>query len=209
MKRLIKIILITLLTLLLIAVIVTALTYFKIIHLPWLEESALYQLLPGAKTVQVVEQDETQTVEEDGTETLPDETQIALQAMQKENEDLKEQIVIKDTVISEWNDKEQGWQSTEADLRQQIELLNQEILSIQDSKQKDYQNEVKQAYKDLANYYINMNAQKAADIAANLTNDELIGVLGQMDKETAAAIVERLPKEKAASISRQMLIVSP
>ena len=206
MKRLIKIILITLLTLLLIAVIVTALTYFKIIHLPWLEESALYQLLPGTKTVQVVEQDETQTVDENGTENLSDETQLALQ---KENEDLKEQIVIKDTVIAEWDDKEQGWQSTEADLRQQIELLNQEILSIQSSKQKDYQNEVKQAYKDLAAYYTNMNAQKAADIAANLTNDELIGVLGQMDKETAAAIVERLPKEKATSISRQMLIVSP
>jgi flagellar motility protein MotE (MotC chaperone) len=242
MKRIIKIVVIALVTLLIIALAVTALTYFKVIRLPWLEESYLFRLLPGVKAEQALEETSEEVPPEVGElpivlpvdaegnplplDPLLQEVLDKYQALQAEKSGLEEtnagleaelaaaaakqeEMLLKDALLAEWETKEADWNLSEANYRQQIDILNQQLVDNDISANNQLRAEQVAAYKNLANYYMQMNTQKAADIMANLDNNEVIGIFDQMDQETVAALLERLPKEKAVSLSKQMLLVSP
>jgi flagellar motility protein MotE (MotC chaperone) len=234
MKRIIKIAGIVLITLLVIGIAVTGLTYFKLIRLPWLEESFVFSLLPGAATEEPSSGPAGQSdlpitlpVDENGAllpvdpllQELLDEYQRLAQenaALQEGHQDLQRQAgqeredsALKDELLAEWAVREQTWLESEMLYQQQIDLLTEQLITQDETANNRLREERAQAYKNLADYYTQMNTQKAADLVAELTNDEAIGVLGQMDQETAAAVIERLPKEKATSISKQMLLVTP
>jgi flagellar motility protein MotE (MotC chaperone) len=215
----------------LISIAVIGLTYVKLIHLPWLEESFVFKFLPGTEAVapnpEVADTPVELPRDEEGNllpvdpllQELLDKYQLLeaeKETLQQENDrltggagELQEEMTVKEALLAEWGVKEQAWLESETLYQQQIDLLNQQMIQQDEQANGQAQEERKQVYGNLAAYYIQMNTQKAADIMANLTNDELIGVLERMDEETAAAIIERLPKEKAVSISKQMLIVSP
>ena len=65
------------------------------------------------------------------------------------------------------------------------------------------------AYKDMASYFAEMKAQEAADLISRQRDQDIIGILGEMETSQAADILEKMDRDKAAAITRQMLAVSP
>jgi flagellar motility protein MotE (MotC chaperone) len=115
----------------------------------------------------------------------------------EEIEELQSQLEEADKEIKRVATLNQELQSENESLKQQIEDLQTGRANQQ------------AAYKDMANYFTEMKAQEAADLIFRQRDQDIIGILSEMETSKAADILEKMDRDKAAAITRQMLAVSP
>jgi len=194
-KKIAKIVLSSLLTVFLIVMLINVASYFNWFKLAWLQEnSQIFHKVTFIKP----DTEETDSLAEGSFADMPP------QGSQEETGADAE-------LIREWEDKEKQWQTSEAAYQEQIRELNEQIVQLNEQIT-DLQNKSaaqQETYKNMARYFAGMDSKNAAAIMEKLDNNQVIGILGHMNKETAAEILQKLSVDKAAAISRQMLSSSP
>lgn len=147
------------------------------------------------------------------TKLLPAKNQTTggteLQNLQQENDTLKKGVAQKDQEL-------QSLQKQLADLSKQTGGSGGTGQSAQTDKSSSPQVDLaskqaaqKSTYQDIAKYFVEMKSKDAADILSRLNDEDVIGILGQMPADTAGEILQNMDHDKAATISRKMLITAP
>ena len=116
---------------------------------------------------------------------------------QDENEQLKEEIEQNELLIQELSDKQ-------IDFQEEIANLNMQLLEERTTKAG-----IQAAYKDLAVYFSEMKAKDAADILSKLSDDDIIGIITEMEPDLTARILQLMDHNRSATIAKKMLVVSP
>lgn len=65
-----------------------------------------------------------------------------------------------------------------------------------------------QGFKQLGRIFASMKAEDAAKVMALMTDDEVEGVLRSLGPKEAANMIGQLPKERAAALSRRLLVAT-
>jgi folylpolyglutamate synthase/dihydropteroate synthase len=65
-----------------------------------------------------------------------------------------------------------------------------------------------QGFKQLGRIFASMKAEDAAKVMALMTDDEVEGVLRSLSPKEAANMIGQLPKERAAALSRRLLVAT-
>ncbi|MDD3267783.1 MAG: hypothetical protein PHX14_00545 [Syntrophomonadaceae bacterium] len=89
-------------------------------------------------------------------------------------------------------------------LKEEIARLNKEILDL-----KAKEESKASAYKDMAVYFSEMKAKNAADILSRLSDEDIIGIFTAMESDLVAELMENMDRDKAANISKKMLVAVP
>ncbi len=148
----------------------------------------------------IIKTDDKAAVKPDKATLLQKEVNTLKENLEKKNEEIK--------VVQEDNKKLeqqlQGITESENKLKEEIVYLNEQIIEIKT--QKDSQ---AAAYKDMALYYTEMKPKNAADIIARLEMEHIIGILSYMEADIVADILQNMSKEKAAEVTKKMLVTSP
>lgn len=138
--------------------------------------------------------------------------EIELQKVKKENDILKRSVSAKTTEMEALQKKIADLENAREtdkklleDYKNQIIKLNESISSnaISDKPAKT------NTYKDMADYFSEMNSKEAADILSRLNDDDVIGILNALKTDVAAELLQKMPRDKADTISRKMLVTSP
>lgn len=147
----------------------------------------------------IIKADDKAAVKPDKATLLQVEINTLKENTEKKNEEIK--------TLQEENKKlEQQLQAitdSENKLKEEIVYLNEQIIEIKTQKESQAA-----AYKDMALYYTEMKAKNAADIISRLEMEHIIGILGYMDADIVAAILQNMDKEKAAEVTKKMLVTS-
>lgn len=137
----------------------------------------------------------------------PDNT-VELTPLEKENQQLKDQITTNQLQIKTYQDRVKALELSMKALQTENERLKQQLKKSESLQQQEAETaELNAKYKDLAKYFAPMKAKDAAKIMEQkqMDDDTIIGVLQYMDKDAAAKILALLEPSKAASISKKML----
>ncbi|MEN6325079.1 MAG: LD-carboxypeptidase [Syntrophomonas sp.] len=120
-----------------------------------------------------------------------------IEAKRNEMEKLQAQMsgVKKDLKVTEQDDDQ---------LKEEIARLNEEILNL-----KAKEGSKSAAYKDMAEYFAGMKAKNAADIMSRLSDEDIIGIFSAMETDLVAELLENMDRDKAANISKKMLVAAP
>jgi len=129
----------------------------------------------------------------------------------KENDILKKQLTSKDKQIDllkkdfqELEDKQQAYKQADAEYKDKLIALNNKLSDTEQSPM-----DQDSIYKDMAAYFMAMNAKEAADLLSRLKDEDIIGILEKMEIDSAAELLQKMPRDKATTITRQMLASTP
>ncbi|MEN6348085.1 MAG: hypothetical protein ABFD08_01610 [Syntrophomonas sp.] len=129
----------------------------------------------------------------------------------KENEKLKKTIEIKksemedtQSSLSDVKKKLKLTEQSDDNLKEEVARLNKEIIDL-----KTQQGSKSAAFKDMAQYFSQMKAKDAADIMSRLSDEDIIGILSEMESEVVAELLQNMDRDKAAGISKKMLVATP
>lgn len=110
----------------------------------------------------------------------------------QENEELKLQVITKESRVKELEEKLE-------EVEKENQKLSNQIDEIQNS---DEQN--KENFDKLLKIYENMNPKSAADILNSLEKELALKILRGLDDKTAASILETMEIDKAVEFSNEM-----
>lgn len=191
MKKILKGLLFIIVLLLILLATYAALLYFNIIKAPAFISNLPYIQVKGTSSV--------------------NKNLTAVEKIAKENDILKKQLTSKDKEIDllkndfkELEDKQQAYKQADAEYKDKIIALNNK-LSVTEQNPVDQDS----IYKDMAQYFMEMNAKEAADLLSRLKDEDIIGILEKMETDSAAELLQKMPRNKAVTITRQMLATSP
>jgi len=194
MKKGLKILFIAILIILLLAGAWFSLLYFKILKTP-----NFVSYIPVISNLLI----------EDEVKALPEE--VRLDESIKENATLENTITEKQEEIREMQKqisdlkKELKISENEAfKLKDEVARLNEEILSFKTSR-----GNKKAAYKDMAEYFVEMKSKDAADILSRLKDEDIIGIFNEMPKDMVAEMLQKMDRDKATTLTRKMLVTEP
>ena len=194
MKKGLKILFIAILIILLLAGAWFSLLYFKILKTP-----NFVSYIPVISNLLI----------EDEVKALPEE--VRLDESIKENATLENTITDKQEEIREMQKqisdlkKELKISENEAfKLKDEVARLNEEILSFKTSR-----GNKKAAYKDMAEYFVEMKSKDAADILSRLKDEDIIGIFNEMPKDMVAEMLQKMDRDKATTLTRKMLVTEP
>jgi len=195
--------LIGILGVLLIAGIVYALLHYKVVKIPY----ATDKLTAIAKKLPFITQ---------STQSAPQALQeTELQKVKKENDTLKKSVADKNSEmtalqknIEDMDNKQKLIQKSADDAKAEIIKLNEKLLAgnKSDANSKTSQQNV---YKNMAQYFAEMNTKEAADLMSKLNDQDIIGVLSALDTALAAEILQKMPRDKATLVTKKMLVSTP
>jgi len=202
-KKFAKWFLIGILGVLLIAGIVYALLHYKVVKIPYVTDklAAIAQKLPFI----------TQS-----TKSTPQALQeTELQKVKKENDTLKKSIADKNYEmttlqknIDDMDNKQKVLQKSTDDAKAEIIKLNEKMLA-GNKTDGDSKTSQQSVYKNMAQYFAEMNTKEAADLISKLNDQDIIGVLSALDTALAAEILQKMPRDKATLVTKKMLVSTP
>lgn len=146
----------------------------------------------------------------------PQEIQLTeLQKVKEENDTLKRSITEKraemealQKTIDDMDKKQKIGQKTTDDAKAEIIRLNEKLVLVTESASISKANQ-KSIYKNMAQYFAEMNGKEAADLLSKLSDQDIIGILGEMDTALAGEMLQKMPRDKAATVARKMLVPAP
>ncbi|PKM77663.1 MAG: hypothetical protein CVU90_06175 [Firmicutes bacterium HGW-Firmicutes-15] len=204
-KKIGKILAFILLGIILVAGVVWALLHFKVVKLPTSISnlSSVVEKIPMADKIPFLKQ----SVPKDLQET-------ELQKVKQENDTLKRSAAEKKAEIEalqktmeDMDKKQKIVQKNGEDAKAEIIRLNEKLLLAAKPAGNSTTNQ--QIYKNMAQYFAEMNAKEAADLLSKLNDQDIIGVLGAMETALAGEMLQKMPRDKAATIAKKMLVASP
>lgn len=139
---------------------------------------------------QVLKQKERYARDNKRLESILEEKRAEMEKVQAQMADVK-----KDLKVTEQDDDQ---------LKEEIARLNKEILDL-----KVKEESKSAAYKDMAEYFAGMKAKNAADIMSRLSDEDIIGIFSAMETDLVAELMENMDRDKAAKISKKMLVAAP
>lgn len=134
--------------------------------------------------------------------------QIEVQKLKEENDTLKtslhkqeEQIHRLELDLKKAEKHENDFKRTEKVYQEEIIKLNEQIAATAapGSQTKN------QSYKNMAQYFSEMNAKEGADLLSRLKDEDIIGILSAMEADSAAELLQKMPRDKAARVTSQMM----
>jgi len=199
-KRTFKIVLFLLLGIIFVAAVVWALLHFKIVSIPAVTDRipAVVSKLPFLN----------QTAPKDLQET-------ELQKVKQENDTLKRSASEKKTemealqkTMEDMDNKQKLLQKTGDDAKAEIIKLNEKLLA-ETNPATNSKNNQQNIYKNMAQYFAEMNSKEAADLMSKLNDQDIIGILTAMDTALAGEMLQKMPRDKAAIVAKKMLVTNP
>lgn len=186
----VKLIVMALILLVLVAGALAVLARYQVVTVPYISE--LPFIMPEEEPASTPELTELQkaTQENDQLQETIKDQQVEIEAL---NEDLDKLKKESQTALK----KQTEYEKT-------IEDLQKQIIDLQGG-----QSSQKAAYKQIAQYFIEMKAADAANIIVKLDDNDIIGILTEMPDDTAASILSKMPVDRATAITKKMLATSP
>lgn len=192
-KKIGKKLLFLLLGIILVAVVVWALLHFKIVSIPAVTDRLPFLNQSAPKDLQETELQKVKQ-ENDTLKRSASEKKAEMEALQNTMEDL--------------DNKQKILQKAGEDYKTQIIGLNEKLSPVANSTA-DPKNNQQSIYKNMAQYFAEMNSKEAADLLSKLNDQDIIGVLGAMETSLAGEMLQKMPRDKAATIAKKMLVASP
>jgi len=193
MKKVLKIFFIIFMTIVLLAGAGFALLYFKIIDTP-----NFVSYIPVVGDLLIEEENK-----------VPAEV-TELNKIKTENARLKNTIAEKQEEMKKLQNSISGLEkeskATDNDneqLKAEIARLNEEILTMKTTK-----SDRQTAYKDMAEYFIEMKSKDAADILSRLKDEDIIGIFNEMPKDVVAEMLQKMDRDKATALTKKMLVTN-
>lgn len=136
------------------------------------------------------------------------EKQKELTPLEKENQDMKQQLTTEQLQIKTYQDRVKALELAMKALQTENDRLKLQAKKTQSLQQQGVgQAELNDKYKDLAKYFTPMKPKDAAKIMQQrqMDDDTIIGVLQYMEKDSAAKVLALMDPSRAATISKKML----
>ncbi len=127
-----------------------------------------------------------------------------------EIDQLKIELTEKNNEIQKLNTELKALQKELVENQDEQAVLEQQVIELQQEvdKAKIMRSNKEDTYKNLAEYYALMKAKDAAEIMVRLDDEDIIGIFNQMKSEYTASILQNMNKDRAAVISKKMLVSS-
>ncbi len=206
LKKIGKILVFMLLGIVLVAGIVWALLHFKVVNLPASisKLSTVVEKIPLADKIPFLKQSAPKDLQE-----------TELQKVKQENDTLKRSAAEKKAemealqkTMEDMDKKQKIVQKAGEDAKAEIIRLNEKLL-VAANPASNPKNDKQSIYKNMAQYFAEMNSKEAADLLSKLNDQDIIGVLGAMETALAGEMLQKMPRDKAATIAKKMLVASP
>jgi flagellar motility protein MotE (MotC chaperone) len=206
-KKIGKVLVFMILGVILVAGIVWSLLHFKVVKIPAIINNNLSTVMgkiPMADKIPFLKQSTPEELQE-----------TELQKVKQENDTLKRSVAEKKAemealqrTMEDMDKKQKIVQQAGEDAKAEIIRLNEKLLEAAKNSTNTKASQ-QSIYKNMAQYFAEMNSKEAADLLSKLNDQDIIGVLGAMETSLAGEMLQKMPRDKATTIARKMLVASP